>query len=347
MPVTAEQKQEDTKPKSILNGFVVLSLRRHGLWINKTISRTLDHVIVSFNKFNSALATEDIISRGRSIHDVSDGDYEECEKLAVERNKIEDIVPDKNKESLETRFRELTGLERIWDNLKTSERFDGFDVDNKPASKALIHIQNLPPRAQVKLKKFYTIKALVSLDNKIRGDYNFSLSNFNKVVYHETTLRKEYIKQQIKLLFTEAAETLCSSNDEFENFLDSVLDDIRRDVLNTPPIPDKAPELYKQRKKNPQSGRKENPVEFLERVYGEWLNGKGLYRSHIKAWDPSLYGSLYKIRKQIPNFENLLPTAQGRSVDDLARSDSELVEARRASNRRSIKKIRNNCNPTY
>lgn len=49
-----------------------------------------------------------------------------------------------------------------------------------------------------------------------------------------------------------------------------------------PPGPDRAPELYSRRTK-----REENPVEFIRRVYAEWL-GRGLTMADVARLDPKL-----------------------------------------------------------
>ena len=105
-------------------------------------------------------------------------------------------------------------------------------------------------------------------------------------------------------------------------------------------LPTKAPELYKDRK-----DRSEKPEAFLVRVY-EGLTGTPerpakIVRSHIKAWDHRLYEALYKRRKIIENFESLLPPSQGLSMDDLARSDADVLAGYRARNARR-QKIRRN-----
>jgi len=51
-------------------------------------------------------------------------------------------------------------------------------------------------------------------------------------------------------------------------------------------LPARPPEEWSQRK-----GRKENPIAFIERVYGEWLD-RGLTRSHLLALDRPLYTAL-------------------------------------------------------
>lgn len=54
-------------------------------------------------------------------------------------------------------------------------------------------------------------------------------------------------------------------------------------------LPLSAPELYKDREPILElNNKKENPFQFLYRVYGSWL-GKGLFRPDIKKSDLSLY----------------------------------------------------------
>jgi hypothetical protein len=58
------------------------------------------------------------------------------------------------------------------------------------------------------------------------------------------------------------------------------------EVMFPPAAPDKAPELWSERK-----GTKDNPVTFIRRVYAPWL-GRGLRRSHLLSLDRALYTSL-------------------------------------------------------
>ena len=105
------------------------------------------------------------------------------------------------------------------------------------------------------------------------------------------------------------------------------------DRFSASELPDKAPELYKER-----SDRTEKPDAFIRRVYEPWL-GKGLLRPHIKDLDKSLYQALYK--HGIPDdFETLLPTAQGRAVEHLALSDAESLQRRRELTKASVKRWR-------
>ena len=69
--------------------------------------------------------------------------------------------------------------------------------------------------------------------------------------------------------------------------------------------------------------KKEKPIEFIKRVYGEFV-GYGLTRSHIKKYDPPLYNSLSvwlhrngsdeKYAADIEEFSRLVPVVQGQRL---------------------------------
>lgn len=56
--------------------------------------------------------------------------------------------------------------------------------------------------------------------------------------------------------------------------------------LSEPELPKRAPELWSER-----TGRKENPVAFIRRVYAPWV-GRGLQRAHLHSLDLPLYTAL-------------------------------------------------------
>ena len=146
----------------------------------------------------------------------------------------------------------------------------------------------------------------------------------------EENLRLYEIKNQIRQLFEEASGIIKDDPVALNKFKEEASGAPRVDKTS---IPEKAPELYKER-----AERKEDPEAFTRRVYEPWL-GKGLLRPHIKQLDKSLYGMLNK--GGFPeSLAHDLPAAPGRSAEDLARSDSELLASRRASQRRSMAKIR-------
>ena len=65
-------------------------------------------------------------------------------------------------------------------------------------------------------------------------------------------------------------------------------------ALNSSPetaltLPDRASEIYAEREVRPELGRKENPIEFLQRVWGRYMNAGVLYQDDIKRLgDPDL-----------------------------------------------------------
>ncbi|MDR3487394.1 MAG: hypothetical protein P4M05_21120 [Bradyrhizobium sp.] len=71
-------------------------------------------------------------------------------------------------------------------------------------------------------------------------------------------------------------------------------------------VPEVAPELWLNR----QDERKENPWQFIERAYSDYL-GKGLSRPDIRRLDPSLYQAFSNWKSnggELPdNFDELLP----------------------------------------
>lgn len=105
-------------------------------------------------------------------------------------------------------------------------------------------------------------------------------------------------------------------------------------------LPEQAPELYKDR-----DNRKEKPDAFIRRVYARWLSiPGGLPRPILRELDEPLYRAIYK-RGVPPDFETLLPTAQGKAVEHIARSDTELLEARRISRRNADRQRREKATP--
>lgn len=330
MPTPATKKTDDqpTTPPTVKRMIDnVITLRRAGAWAHASIAKTVEAVKTTFGREKAGFATEDMFFGGRKTDDVRPGDYDECKSLASTLNSIEEIADDRDLASLERRFREMVALERIWDNLKSSEHLNDLKSDDVSADEALLNIAGLHPRAKIKLKKFFLVKAIHSLK---RPDYNymFSIENFNKVVYPEIDLRKEYAAQQIKLLFAEVSEALTQKPDEFETFVHKLMDEVLIENNLSNSLPEEAPELYKKR-----ADKSEKPDAFIRRVYSKWL-GKGLARPHVKALDLSLYQSLYK--HGVPeDFDELLPKAAGRSVENLSKSDSEILENRRAAVRRA------------
>jgi hypothetical protein len=63
-----------------------------------------------------------------------------------------------------------------------------------------------------------------------------------------------------------------------------------------PTLPEEAPEKWSERT----TGRAENPVAFIRRVYAPWL-GKGLTRAHLSKIDYALYQAHAKWQERHPN----------------------------------------------
>lgn len=190
---------------------------------------------------------------------------------------------------------------------------------------------------RIALAKFLLIKAQrcyyykgIKLNNK----------NYEKHYLDHTEIRLDDIERRMHQLFNEARAVGEHNPEAFEIFKANMAALTTENAEQEVPLPTKAPELYKDRK-----DRSEKPESFLVRVYegltGTPENPAKIVRSHIKAWDKNLYDALYKRRKIIENFEVLLPPSQGRSMDDLARSDADVLAGYRARNARR-QKIRRN-----
>lgn len=96
-------------------------------------------------------------------------------------------------------------------------------------------------------------------------------------------------------------------------------------------LPQRAPEIYAERNGRPELGRKENPVEFLERVWGGYMRAGVLYQDDIKRLgDDKLVQAIrsYCQREKIRASE-VLPPPGSRRATDLLQSvdDPELAKA--------------------
>jgi len=63
------------------------------------------------------------------------------------------------------------------------------------------------------------------------------------------------------------------------------------EALKVPGLPESTDDYYAKRKVCDELGRKENPVEFIQRVYAQYME-TGLPRAQIKKLDPKLYQAL-------------------------------------------------------
>ncbi|WP_306129712.1 hypothetical protein [Roseovarius sp. MMSF_3350] len=310
-------------------------LRRYGgyakalIWDN--VSRTVDHAVkTGFKAVRAVWASEDIFYGHRDQQDYVEGDFSEIERRVVTRNSIPEIVADKDYESLVLRFRELVATERVAHNLLLSKWHKSDINRDQTASAALENIEQHGWQNLLSFQKFFTIKAILCLNKSLEG-YDFNENTFHEEVLDEKEIRQEYLRQNIKLLFAEAAETLCESPEEFRAFVESTVEGL---VDDTPPpdLPSKAPKLYRDR-----TDKSQKPVDFIKTVYEKWL-GKGLLRPHIKQLDEALYRALYK--HGIPEeFDTLLPKAPGKSARVKNLSEEQQVERRRAQARERNKRM--------
>lgn len=307
-----------------------------GRWLAKTLGSPALSAGTGFKKFKAAFSTEDIFYGSRSPWNVAYGELEACEKVGIEENAIEEIIENRSSTSLETTFRSLVALENIAENLSISKKFiESHDLDKDNGNQLAEHIKRQEWRVQMKYKKFFTIKAIVC--NKI--GFELDVDNYATPVIDEAIIRKEYLRQQIKLMLAEAFESACSTQEEFLGFLHEIESDLLEVQKGSEAfrLPKVAPELYLDR-----LDKKESPADFTFRVYEPWL-GKGISRPHIKELDEALYRNLY--RRGLPDsLAEILPKAQGRSASELKLSDAEILQRRRAKEQIRHKKWSKNKN---
>jgi hypothetical protein len=95
---------------------------------------------------------------------------------------------------------------------------------------------------------------------------------------------KSRIKNAIKAVFEAAATS--NSNMRIAVLLELLHEEHTRSATSVD-LPDKAPEAWAERDLN----RRENPCDFVKRVYAKWI-GNGLTRVKIKELDYPLYRAL-------------------------------------------------------
>ncbi len=154
--------------------------------------------------------------------------------------------------------------------------------------------------------------------------------------------KDEYLAE-LAIMMREAFAEACDNDAERNQFRLDAIGLLTQ--LEDTEIPQTAPELYKDRERKPELGnKKENPFQFLERVYGQWL-GKGLTRSHIKSLDLRLYEAiskkLYNKDPSIPeNFDFLLLKTQGLRIEDIERSALKLTRKIQLSTKLAVRALR-------
>jgi hypothetical protein len=194
---------------------------------------------------------------------------------------------------------------------------------------------DLPPNQE---RQKFAIEVVSWLDILLK-DNKYSQDELKK-----RTVLEEAVKQNLVCEFRAALQTLDIPEADIPKFFDTIRDAFLPAGIEEGPninVPSKAPELYAER-----TDKSEKPEAFLVRVY-EDLTGTPerpakITRSHIKAWDKNLYDALYKRRKLIANFDILLPKAQGRSLDDLSRSDTEILQGYRDRSAQMMRRHRRN-----
>jgi hypothetical protein len=135
----------------------------------------------------------------------------------------------------------------------------------------------------------------------------------------EIKISKEEYLAELATMMHEAFSEACDNNEEQQILVRKAIllitdPDLLKKLKQPVPL-----ELYQDRRPRAELGnRKENPYEFLYRVYADQL-GKGLFRPDIKHRDKSLYAALYKFRHHkdlVPSdFEEKLPKKSGRKTD--------------------------------
>ncbi|WP_299845292.1 hypothetical protein [uncultured Roseovarius sp.] len=248
-----------------------------------------------------------------------------CDLIVAEKYSLERLLDATDQSENYQLYEELSVLENIRNSQLATLSFKsgkGFEHQIGPVRLAL--------------GKFLLIKTRLCYSYK---GIKLNRKNYEEHYLDHTEIRLDDIERRMHQLFNEARAVGEHNPEAFEIFKTNVA---ALTAENTEPevsLPTKAPELYKERK-----DRSEKPETFLARVY-EGLTGTPerpamIARSHIKSWDKSLYDALYKRRKIIDNFEFLLPSSQGRSVEDFNKSPAKKVEKQREASRNSMSRLR-------
>ncbi|SIS99308.1 hypothetical protein SAMN05421759_1097 [Roseivivax lentus] len=251
------------------------------------------------------------------------------ELQAINNFRLEDILAAKNKDVNQAMYEEICRIENSYINqLITLDNIPGADFSDQRGL------------SRINLIKFFLSKTELCY---LKGE-KLNSDNLDHHILSDTELRLNDIKKQIRQLFNEAREVGRNDEKTFQAFKADLAELTAQSTEQEAPLPDRAPELYKDREH-----RSEKPEAFLERVYvgltGTSERPAKIVRSHIKAWDKSLYEALYKRRDKIENFDVLLPPSQGRSISDLSRSDAEIVTKQRSASREGMARLRSNTSP--
>lgn len=275
-----------------------------------------------FSDARNMLRSETVFLKERNqIEQDAEGIRIACEDVLEDEFTLKQILSTEDPQELDRIYDKISMLENIHYNQLVS--LDHVVVDGEP-----LPYESQKGMARFKLTKFFTIKKKRCIINSIKLNYE----QLDSYLVADEEIRLEFIQSEIRQLAKEAF-SLCSDDanlkKDFARRCCAIFDDSEEEVI----LPSRAPELYKERE-----DRKENPVNFIRRVYGSWL-GKGLLRPHIKKLDLPLYQSLYRFG--IPDdFDVVLPKATGRSPENISRSSLDLINSKRAASRRSMEKIR-------
>ncbi|MEP1964469.1 hypothetical protein [Tateyamaria sp.] len=254
---------------------------------------------------------------------------EACDLLAIEQFPLDRILNATSKEESLRLHEEATYLRNIYHSqIVTLELAD---------RKKFEELRGLPLIESI---RFLTEKVYLCYTQGIE----INKENYQEYLLDDAELRLERIKRDIGHLLKEASMIGADAPTAFSDFKAAVSSLASEGLDQKITYPTEAPELYKDREKRDFDGvhRKEKPDEFVRRVYKKWLHQVGgLPRPVLRDLDEPCYRALYK--SGFPDdFETLLPTAQGRAVEHIARSDTEMMAAIRETRRKADSKRRGN-----
>ena len=243
-----------------------------------------------------------------------------CESTAENDFTLDRIFSLKTVDELEQLFLEVSSLQTVHHNQSIS-------LDHKANAK----FDEQGGSARIHLIKFFIIKRMCA----ILQDRELSIEDRNKPSVDHKDIRLKHLELEISNLLREAFAICHDNKEEMRGFQERIVSRTLQ-AEEAVALPAKAPELFTDRR-----DKSVTAEQFIRDVYKPWL-GKGLKRPHIKELDKSLYQALYK--QGVPeDFENLLPTARGRSgkptsvLSDLGQLEKRRAAARKYSRKRDQK----------
>lgn len=277
-----------------------------------------DAEIQTFRKERDHLLSEMIFLKNRDASvDHSAERMEACDLIAADILSFEEVLSLTDPEENRRLYDQISILRTIYVNqLITLDHLAGEDFENQRGL------------ARIELMRFLLRKT----DLCYRKGIELNNKNFDDLFLTDTELRLDKIQQDIRQLLNEAFAIAADDPKALEEFKAEVTALTKESKAQEATLPTKAPERYKDRE-----DRSMKPVEFIEKVYGEWL-GKGLLRPHIKALDEPLYRALYK--HGIPkSFEDRLPKSAGKLGRPRESLSEDALERRRASDRERSRRL--------